>query len=141
MEHRTFTKENRSNLIEANKAFIYSTTEYFCNKSLDWSKDNELSVALIAFNRACESQSEIHTNFLGYAYALINSALIRYYIKLEESISFTFELENKKYLEYFCIKKLKVLFFIICYKSYKQKNKTRVVIYFFKIKYRIYFCL
>ena len=100
MELRTFTKENRSRFIEDNKPFIYNTVEYFCNRPLDWSKDQELNIALIAFNRACESQSEMHTNFLGYAYALIQSALIQYYIKLEESISLTFELENKTYLEY-----------------------------------------
>lgn len=100
MELKTFTKENRSNFIEENKAFIYSTAEYFCNRPLDWSKDHELNIALIAFNRACESQNELHNNFLGYAYALIKAALIQYYIKLEESISLTFELENKAYLEY-----------------------------------------
>lgn len=100
MSLRTFTKENRSKFIEDQRDFIYSTTEYFCNRPLDWSKDHELNIALIAFNRACESQSETHTNFSGYAYTLIQSALIQYYIKLEESISLTFELENKAYMEY-----------------------------------------
>ncbi|MBC8062265.1 MAG: hypothetical protein H7Y18_16575 [Clostridiaceae bacterium] len=100
MEVRTFTKENRSKFIEENKPFIYRTAEYFCNKTLDWSKDQELNISLIAFNRACESQSDIHTNFLGYASTLIQSALIQYYIKLQESVSLTFESENKIYLEY-----------------------------------------
>jgi RNA polymerase sigma factor len=100
MEIRTFTKENRSKFIEDNKAFILNTAEYLCNRPLDWLKDHELNIGLIAFNRACESQGDMHTNFLGYAYALIDSALIQYYIKLEESISFIFEIENKTYLEY-----------------------------------------
>ena len=100
MELRAFTKENRNKLIEENKVFIYTTTEYFCNRPLDWSKDHELNIALIAFNRACESQDELHTNFLGHAYALIQSALISYYIKLEAPITLTLELDNKIYLEY-----------------------------------------
>ena len=86
--------------IEENKTFIYNTCEYFCNRPLDWSKDQELNIALIAFNRACESQNEMNTNFLGYAYILIKSSLIQYYIKSQESISLNFESENKTYLEY-----------------------------------------
>ena len=100
MELRIFTKENRNKFIEENKTFIYSITEYFCNRQLDWSKDHELNIALLAFNRACESQSELNTNFLGYANALIQSALIKYYIKLEEPIPLSLEVDNKLYLEY-----------------------------------------
>ena len=100
MELRIFTKENRNKFIEENKTFIYSITEYFCNRHLDWSKDHELNIALLAFNRACESQSELNTNFLGYANALIQSALIKYYIKLEEPIPLSLEVDNKLYLEY-----------------------------------------
>jgi len=97
---KIFTKENRSKFIEDNKVFISSTAEYFCNRPLDWLKDDELNIALISFNRACESQSEIYTDFLGFTATLIKSTLIQYYIKLEEPKTFTFFIDNKPYEEY-----------------------------------------
>lgn len=50
--------QNRSNFIEANKGFVYSTTSKLCKRQLIWENDEELSIALIAFNIACDKYDE-----------------------------------------------------------------------------------
>lgn len=95
MDHDIYSKENRNKFIENNKDFIYETTSFFCNQELDWIVDQELNIALFAFNKACETYNEIEGSFLNYAYILIKSALIEYYIKLEESPLLIFEYGNK----------------------------------------------
>ncbi|KAJ53093.1 RNA polymerase sigma factor [Clostridium tetanomorphum] len=72
---------DRDAFIEKNKKFIYDTTYNICKKRLQWENDDELSIAMIAFNKACDSYNENRGNFFSYARVLIKNALINYFKK------------------------------------------------------------
>ena len=73
--------ENRSNFIEANKGFIYSTTSKLCKRHLIWENDEELSIALMAFNIACDKYDKTKGNFYGFGKVIIKNALDRFFQK------------------------------------------------------------
>jgi len=73
--------ENRSDFIEANKGFIYSTTSKLCKKTLKWENDEELSIALMAFNTACDKYDKTKGNFYGFGKIIIKNALIDFFRK------------------------------------------------------------
>ena len=77
----TLIPENRSNLIDANKGFIYSTTSKLCKKTLKWENDEELSIALMAFNTACDKYDKTKGNFYGFGKIIIKNALIDFFRK------------------------------------------------------------
>ena len=83
--------ENRSNFIESNKGFIYSTTSKICKKPLIWENDEELSVALMAFNIACDKYDKTKGNFYGFGKILIKNALIDFFRKSKISPNLMFE--------------------------------------------------
>lgn len=83
--------DNRSNFIEANKGFIYSTASKLCKRNLSWENDEELSVALIAFNTACDKYDETKGNFYGFSKVIIKNALIDFFRKNQASPSLIFE--------------------------------------------------
>lgn len=73
---------SRNELIESNMGFIRRTSSYICKRSLDWSNDDELSIALLAFNEAIDSyNSEKGAEFFSYCKLLIKSRLIDYFRK------------------------------------------------------------
>lgn len=84
MELNHCSPEHRNQFIESNKGFIYTATHKICKRSLAWENDDELSIALIAFNRACDSYKENKGNFYSYAKTLIRNALIDYFRKKEK---------------------------------------------------------
>jgi len=86
--------ENRSNFIEANKGFIYSTTSKICKKHLIWENDEELSISIMAFNIACEKYNEQKGNFYGFAKILIKNSLIDFFRKNEGSPNLIFDNTN-----------------------------------------------
>lgn len=90
---------NRNVFIEESKKFIYSTAAKICKKKLQWENDDELSVALIAFNNACESYVEDKGNFFSYSKVLIKNALIDYFRKNSNRPLLTFDNENNQ-IEY-----------------------------------------
>lgn len=72
----------RDNLIDSNRGFIRRISSYICKRSLDWSNDDELSIALLAFNEAIDSYNpEKGAEFMTYSRMLINSRLIDYFRK------------------------------------------------------------
>lgn len=74
--------EVKNELIEANKGFIRRVSSYISKRNLDWSNDDELSIALIAFNEAIDSfKPDKGMHFLSYCRMLINSRLIDYFRK------------------------------------------------------------
>lgn len=44
-----------ANFIRAHKAFITKVSSKICSRYLTWDKDDELSIALIAFNEAIDN--------------------------------------------------------------------------------------
>ncbi|WDC84568.1 sigma factor [Caloramator sp. mosi_1] len=47
--------QDRDKLIEQNKDFIYKIASSICKRRLSWENDDELSIALIAFNKSIET--------------------------------------------------------------------------------------
>lgn len=75
----TISIDNRDEFINQNKSFIYNCASKICSRKLDWANDDELSVALIAFNGACDSYNEERGNFYSYAKVVIRNSLIDYF--------------------------------------------------------------
>lgn len=74
--------EIRNDLIESNRGFIRRISSYIAKRNLDWSNDDELSIALMAFNEAIESfNPDRGMQFYSYCRMLINSRLIDYFRK------------------------------------------------------------
>ena len=97
----SFTNEKRTLFIEENKSFIYKVTFSVCKRKLDWKNDDELSIALIAFNNACNSFNDEKGNFNSYAAAVIKNSLIDYFRKKEKNVHLLYESdESTDYLEH-----------------------------------------
>lgn len=75
----TISIDNRNEFINQNKSFIYTCASKICSRKLDWANDDELSVALIAFNGACDSYNSERGNFYSYAKVVIRNSLIDYF--------------------------------------------------------------
>lgn len=73
--------KDKNNFIIESKQFIYTAASSICKKSLQWENDDELSIALIAFNKAIESYSSSRGNFYSYARIVIRNSLIDYFRK------------------------------------------------------------
>lgn len=74
-----FCAEDRNLFIEKNMEFIYKTASFICKKKLDKNNDEEFSVAIGAFNKACETFSEGRGNFFSYAKVVIRNELIDFF--------------------------------------------------------------
>lgn len=67
----------REEFIGSRKEFIRSFASFICRRRLDWHNDDELSVALIAFNRAIDSyNAAAGSSFLTYARMLMRNSLV-----------------------------------------------------------------
>ena len=95
---------DRDTLIEENKSFIFKTTCRICKRKLSWENDDELSVALVAFNKACDNYKEDKGSFNGYAAVLIKNALIDFFRKEKNTPYLVFDDENEnddfEYIDY-----------------------------------------
>lgn len=89
------SNENRDSFIEDNKNFIYKTTYKICKKTLDWKNDDELSIALIAFNKACNTYANTKGNFFSYASILIKNSLIDFFRKSSTNPYLIFDNKNE----------------------------------------------
>lgn len=87
---------SRDDFIEKNKKFIYSITANVCKRNLQWENDDELSIALIAFNNACKTYVESKGNFFSYAKVLIKNALIDYFRKVSNNPYLVFNSDDKE---------------------------------------------
>lgn len=73
---------SRNEFIELNRGFIIKISSYICKRSLDWSNDDELSIALMAFNEAIDSYDpQKGTEFTSYSKMIIHNRLIDYFRK------------------------------------------------------------
>jgi RNA polymerase sigma factor len=84
----------REELILSHKSFVFHYTSFICKRKLDPANDDELSIALIAFNNAIDKfEAGRGRSFQGFARLLIRNSLIDYFRKqmesLDVSLSFT----------------------------------------------------
>ena len=91
--------DNRSDFIEANKGFIYSTTSKICKRHLIWENDEELSISLMAFNMACDKYDKSKGNFYGFGKVIIKNSLIDFFRKNKTSPNLIFD-NNDGSLDY-----------------------------------------
>lgn len=78
-------KENRDKFIQDSMNFIYKTTNRICKRVLDDKNDDEISIALIAFNKACDTYNSEKGNFFTYASVLIKNSLIDFFRTSEKT--------------------------------------------------------
>lgn len=70
----------RDELLARAKPFIQSACTKYCNRMLEWGRDEELSVGLLAFNEAIDRfDEERKIPFLGFARLVIKSRLADYF--------------------------------------------------------------
>ncbi|AQS59724.1 RNA polymerase sigma-I factor [Desulforamulus ferrireducens] len=70
----------RENILAEAKPFILNTCVKYCNRSLEWGRDEELSIGLLAFNEAIDRfEEERNIPFLGFARLVIKSRLTDYF--------------------------------------------------------------
>lgn len=70
----------RENILSGAKAFILQTCSKFCGKPLEWGRDDELSIGLMAFNEAIDRFDRgRNIPFLGFARLVIKSRLADYF--------------------------------------------------------------
>lgn len=95
-------KNESDEFIEENRGFIYTAASRICKRKLDWKNDDELSIAMIAFDKACKSYSEKKGNFYSYAGILIKNAIIDFFRKSRNNPSLLFnnDDENLNYIDY-----------------------------------------
>lgn len=91
---KNFRIEDRNSFIENNMEFIYKTASFICKKKLDKNNDEEYSVAIEAFNKACETFSEDRGNFFSYAKVVIRNKLIDFFKSSSKSPILYFDSEE-----------------------------------------------
>lgn len=82
---------NRDLFITQNKDFVYKTTYNVCKRPINWENDDELSIALIAFNKACDNYEESKGDFFAYSRVIIRNALIDFFRKNSQNPMLTFD--------------------------------------------------
>lgn len=95
-------KNNRNRFIEENMQFIYNTANTVCKRRVDKKNDDEVSIAMIAFDKACTTYDEDKGNFFGYAKTLIKNSLIDFFRKEKRTPELIFEAEDEgmDYVDY-----------------------------------------
>ena len=91
---------DRDDFIAENKTFVQNTANNICKKRLSWENDDELSIALIAFNSACENYKKDRGNFFSYAKVVIRNALIDFFRKGKNNDYLVFENEDANEQDY-----------------------------------------
>lgn len=96
-----FPAAEREKFIEESKSFIYNLTCKICKKHLNWENDDELSIAMIAFNKACDSFSSDKGNIYSYAKIIIKNSLIDYFRKSKNVplLSFSNDDDEQEYID------------------------------------------
>jgi RNA polymerase sigma factor len=93
---------NRNHFIDENKFFIYNAAYSVCKRPLSWENDDELSIALIAFNTACDNYENLRGDFYSYAKVLIRNALIDYFRRSTkfDQVAFDYNDETVNYIDF-----------------------------------------
>ncbi|KRQ86203.1 RNA polymerase sigma factor SigI [Caloramator mitchellensis] len=93
-------KNNKEELINENKKFIYNVVSSICKRRMEWENDDELSIALIAFNKAIDKFEKEKGNFYSYAKMLIKNSIIDYFRKNKEKYILAFQEDEIVELDY-----------------------------------------
>ncbi|MCR4399203.1 MAG: hypothetical protein NUV93_09615, partial [Firmicutes bacterium] len=73
----------REQFLESHRDFVRRYASFVCRRALDWRNDDELSVALIAFNDAIDRfDPSRHRDFMGFARMLVRRRLIDHFRKV-----------------------------------------------------------
>lgn len=92
---------NKNEVIERFKPKILYWASNYCKRSLDWSNDDELSIALIAFNEAIDSyEIQKGSSFLTYAKVVVKHKLIDYFKKEYKHRHLSLTIENEEDFEF-----------------------------------------
>lgn len=95
------TKYSRNEFINNNKNFIYKVACGICKRKLNFENDDELAIAMIAFNKACDTYNEKKGNFFSYATVVIRNTLIDYFRKSQNAPLLVFESDSEMdYIDY-----------------------------------------
>lgn len=97
----------REEFIENHKAFIIKTSSNTCKRYLTWGNDDELSIALVAFNEAIDRyKTDEETSFYSFAKTVISRRLIDYFRKesKHQALSLTPIDDNNELCDYDSIK-------------------------------------
>lgn len=79
IEIRNGNRPAREKLVEEYKPFVLKTASQFCRRALEWGRDDELSIGLIAFNSAIDAfDAEKQVPFLPYCRIVIVNRLKDY---------------------------------------------------------------
>ncbi|HWP97357.1 MAG TPA: RNA polymerase sigma-I factor [Syntrophomonadaceae bacterium] len=82
-------------LVEEYRPFILKTVNQFCKRMLDWGRDEELSIGLIAFNSAIDTfDAEKQVPFLPYCRIVIANRL-KDYVRKEVKHQNHFQLDDE----------------------------------------------
>lgn len=72
----------REQLINSYRSYIKEVASGYCSRKLEWENDDELSIALLAFNKAIDDyRIDSDKNFKNYTRMVIRSRLIDYFRK------------------------------------------------------------
>ncbi|PKM79684.1 MAG: hypothetical protein CVU88_05275, partial [Firmicutes bacterium HGW-Firmicutes-13] len=71
---------SREQLIEKNRPFILREASRFCNRFLEWGRDEELSIALMALNEAIDAYRKEDGQFEALARLVIKRRIIDYFM-------------------------------------------------------------
>lgn len=94
---RSGDEKAREKLIKSYISFIKNTASNHCKKRLEWENDDELSVAMLAFNEAIDGYDySAGKKFENYARMVIRSRLIDFYRResKHQHLSLSFEKEG-----------------------------------------------
>ncbi|MCG0276208.1 MAG: RNA polymerase sigma factor SigI [Thermosediminibacteraceae bacterium] len=79
-------RDEISRLIEEYKPFIASVVEKYVGRRVEYGVDDELSIAMIAFNEAIQKYDIEKGNFLSFARNVIKNRLIDYYRRERKNV-------------------------------------------------------
>ena len=75
--------DKREKFLQEHRPFIHAIASGFCGRPLDWGRDEELSIALLAFNSAIDAwSSEGGASFKTFARLVIKRRLTDYFRKV-----------------------------------------------------------
>lgn len=82
--------EQKNSFIEEYKPFVAATVERCTGKYVNYGRDEELSIGLMAFDEAIMRYDQVKGNFLSFAQSIIKRRLIDYYRKEKKHRNVTY---------------------------------------------------
>ena len=77
----------REELLASQMDFVLKYSSFLCKRKLDWQNDDELSIALMAFNKAIDTfNPSLGNSFFSYSRLLIKNSLIDYFRKQRKDL-------------------------------------------------------